>query len=526
MVGRLRTALLSAALGVMSMVTAAHGQAAIDAQQFCGRTPGVRAAILEAVQGATATCIEADPNANPPVEARYETTLTAGQLAGITFLDLTSRFPAVPFIKEFKPGDFDGLTELRAIDLVEQPLRGEGGLAQAGVPTDVLGRLEKLVYSNSNVNRIESADFFQGLSNLRVLNITTNNMVYELPGNPNRPESTAVGRGINPEAWKLLPNLRTLRIGSNRILTLPRGFFRHLTMLEELDMFDMWYEYHPYGFGSQALPAGIFEGLTRLRKLDLGYNAIGAAPVDDGLFDGLMSLQELDLRDNPLLETLPTSVLSLPPGVTIRTDPGVAWPTQEGNRAATGAPVISGTARVGETLTALVLGIADADGLSGASFAYQWLSNDGSADTEIEDATAASYTVLPTEAGKTIKVRVTFTDNGGTEESLVSEATAPVTAEPAEVSITAAASPITEGTAATFTLTRTGATAAALTVAVHVAESGAMLAGSPPASVTFGVNDGSTSLSVGTADDAVVEPASIVTAVVGAGSGYTVAAGG
>ena len=156
-------------------------------------------------------------------------------------------------------------------------------------------------------------------------------MTYELPGNPNRPEGTVIGTLINSEAWKQLPNLRRLSIGSNRILTLPPGFFRHLTNLEELDMFDMWYEYHPYGFGSQALPAGIFEGLTNLRKLDLGYNAIGSTTVDDGLFDGLTSLEELDLRDNPLLEALPRSVLSLPPGVRILTDPGVAYPAQDGN---------------------------------------------------------------------------------------------------------------------------------------------------------------------------------------------------
>ena len=131
---------------------------------------------------------------------------------------------------------------------------------------------------------------------------------------------------INPEVWRELPNLRKLKIGSNRILTLPQGFFRHLTRLEELDMFDMWYEYHPYGFGSQSLPAGVFEGLSNLRKLDLRYNAIGATAVDDGLFDGLTGIREIDLRINPLLTLLPSSVLNLPAGVVIRTDPGVVWP--------------------------------------------------------------------------------------------------------------------------------------------------------------------------------------------------------
>ncbi len=90
----------------------------------------------------------------------------------------------------------------------------------------------------------------------------------------------------------------------------------------------MWYEYHPYGFGSQALPAGIFEGLSRLRWLDIGYNALGAAAIADGFFDGLTSLQVVDLRRNPLLERLPSSVLDLPAGTRVLTDPGVLWPAQ------------------------------------------------------------------------------------------------------------------------------------------------------------------------------------------------------
>ena len=98
------------------------------------------------------------------------------------------------------------------------------------------------------------------------------------------------------------------------------------------------------------------------------------------------------------------------------------------NSPATGLPVISGTAEVGETLTAAVAGIEDADGLGGATFAYQWISNDVTADTEsdIQGATAASYTLVAADAGKSIKVRVSFTDGGGYDESVTSEPTASV----------------------------------------------------------------------------------------------------
>ena len=98
------------------------------------------------------------------------------------------------------------------------------------------------------------------------------------------------------------------------------------------------------------------------------------------------------------------------------------------NSAATGAPTISGTAQVGGTLTAATTTIADADGLTNASYTYQWVSNDGTSDSDIADAAASAYTLAAADAGRTIRVRVTFTDDGGNEETLTSAATAVVAA--------------------------------------------------------------------------------------------------
>ena len=95
------------------------------------------------------------------------------------------------------------------------------------------------------------------------------------------------------------------------------------------------------------------------------------------------------------------------------------------NNLATGAPTISGTAQVGETLRADTSQVEDADGLTNVSYSYQWLS---SRDTEIQGATGSTYTLVPADEGKTIKVRVTFTDDAGNEESLISAPTAAVAA--------------------------------------------------------------------------------------------------
>ncbi len=96
------------------------------------------------------------------------------------------------------------------------------------------------------------------------------------------------------------------------------------------------------------------------------------------------------------------------------------------NSPATGAPTISGTAQVGETLTADVSGIVDADGLTNVSYTYQWIANDGTTDTDIPGATSSTYTLSDDDVGKTIKLRVSFTDDANNSETLTSDATATV----------------------------------------------------------------------------------------------------
>ena len=100
------------------------------------------------------------------------------------------------------------------------------------------------------------------------------------------------------------------------------------------------------------------------------------------------------------------------------------------NNLATGAPTITGTAQVGQMLTAVTTGIMDADGLTSVSYAYQWIRVDGGTETNISGATTSTHTLVAADQGKTIKVRVSFTDDASNAETLTSTATAVVSAAP------------------------------------------------------------------------------------------------
>ena len=98
------------------------------------------------------------------------------------------------------------------------------------------------------------------------------------------------------------------------------------------------------------------------------------------------------------------------------------------NTAASGDPTISGTPQVEQTLTADTSAISDANGLNNVSYQYQWLRD----DADIAGQTNSTYELVSADEGKTIKVRVTFRDDADNAESLISTATTPIAAQPAE----------------------------------------------------------------------------------------------
>ena len=96
------------------------------------------------------------------------------------------------------------------------------------------------------------------------------------------------------------------------------------------------------------------------------------------------------------------------------------------NVAATGAPNIAGTARVGEALTVDTSRIADDNGLRGVSFIYVWTYE---GETTVQLLTSSHvYAVKPSDAGRKLKVTARFTDDAGHAETRESSATATVTA--------------------------------------------------------------------------------------------------
>ncbi len=101
------------------------------------------------------------------------------------------------------------------------------------------------------------------------------------------------------------------------------------------------------------------------------------------------------------------------------------------NNPATGAPTITGTAQVGQTLTAGTTAIMDDDGLTTPGYTYQWIrvATDNT-ETNIGSATASTYTLVTDDLGTTIKVKVSFTDDASNAETRTSVATAVVAAPP------------------------------------------------------------------------------------------------
>ena len=344
-------------------------------------------------------------------------------------------------LSELPVGIFDNLASLKSLPLSGNQL-GE-------LPNGVFDKLTKLQSLGLGVNRLSELPdgIFDELTNLEGISLNGN-------------ELSALPDGIFDE----LTSLEGISLNGNELSALPEGIFGNLTGLGML---------HLYSNNLSELPDDTFLGLTNLYAVDFrlntgspfiltaeleqaGENTIAlkvsqAAPLDMEVTlaaegGGLSSTAVVIAAgsgssapvtvtpdgDGPVTIRVISANFQLPTDVRIagiRTglgDPLTLEQVSNTNTLATGLPTISGTAQVGETLTVDTSNIEDADGLENVTFSYQWLAD----DTAIDGATGSAYTLADSDKGKSIRVRVTFTDDGGNEETLTSAPTGAVLEEP------------------------------------------------------------------------------------------------
>ena len=366
---------------------------------------------------------------------------------------------------ELPDGIFDNLTGLGAltltnIDLSELP----DGIF------DELTRLDTLVLSDNDLSELPDG-IFDELTGLWTLKLDGNDL-SELPDGVfdklTRLRWLTLGDNdfsdLPDGVFDSLTRLDMLYLHRNELSELPDGVFDNLTELEDLYLLRNEFS---------RLPDGIFYGLANLNVLNIDDNAgspfiltaelertgentivlkiaqatpfdtevtlsaeggslssatvfipagnVSSAPVNvspDG--DGLVTISVVSaaflLGESQEAKGIQTGLGS----------PLALGEDSDTNTPATGAPTISGTVQVGETLTADTSDIEDANGLANATFSYRWVSSDGTTDTDIEKATDSTYKLVADNAGKFIKVIVTFADDAGNEETLTSAPTAPV----------------------------------------------------------------------------------------------------
>ena len=350
-------------------------------------------------------------------------------------------------LSELPEGALDGLTNMERLFLYQNAL--------SKLPEGVFDKLSNLrvLYLWGNDLSALPEGVFDDLTNLESLALGANDL-------------SALPEGVFDD----LSSLELLTLARNGLSALPEGVFDDLSSLESLTL---------DGNDLSGLPDDLFDGLSGIRQLELHDNPgapftftaelsqVAAVAVVVELaqavpFDmvvtlsaqgGLLSTSTVTVDagtsrskqirvtpddEGPVTLTLVSAAFqsSAPAGglnfqfegiEAVLGQPLTLRDAKGDNTPATGLPTIVGITRTGETLTAHTSGIHDADGwLTGATFSYQWIVNDTNADTEIQGATASSYTLVSADERKMIKVTVTFIDNGFNEESLTSEPTATV----------------------------------------------------------------------------------------------------
>ena len=256
----------------------------------------------------------------------------------------------------------------------------------------------------------------------------------------------------------------------------------------------------------------------------------------DGVAEATLSVATDDDaadEDNSVI----TAMVDAGDGYTVGTDASATVTVEDNDEAPTStvtiaaagpSPVTEGTAAAytltrTETVGSLTVNVT-------VSETGEMTADDGSTTVAFADGVAEATLSVATDddAADEDNSVITAMVDAGDRYIVGTDASATVTVvdndePPMGVSIAADASPVSEGTDATFTLTRTD-TADAATVMVSVTETGDMISGTPPATVDFNAGDATATLTVNTDDDDVDEADSDVTATVMPDASYEVAA--
>ena len=157
-------------------------------------------------------------------------------------------------------------------------------------------------------------------------------------------------------------------------------------------------------------------------------------------------------------------------------------------------------------------------------------------DDTLEEPTPETFRLLTDRAANTPgyvslppRLKLAIIDNDAvpvepTDAELPEE---PTDAELPEVVFSGWMPEVTEGAEVTFTLSRTGDSSSALTVAVEVSETGSTIRGTAPTSAVFDAGEERALLTVQTIDDSIDEPDSVISVTLTAGqdAGYVVGSG-
>lgn len=256
--------LATAALIAVQPSTPAEAQAqSAPSPPVCDRTPQIRDEIVRWI------------NAVQIAEVSDCTEVTAEHLARVEYLG-----PGHAGISELREGDFNGMSSLEALYLVDNTLtslppgifRGLTALEALELDQNQLSSLEPGLFDgllsleslSLNMNQITSLPkrVFNDLASLTRLSMDSNNLEY-----------------LDPNQFRGLDSLKFLSLSGNQLPSLPEGVFKGL------DLWELELAYNEL----KTVSGDVFQGLTNLEYISLRQNRIQRYPA--GMLRGLVSLE-------------------------------------------------------------------------------------------------------------------------------------------------------------------------------------------------------------------------------------------